>query len=113
MKNKLYKYKGHTFRAAEKNLEFRKNNFHFLSSLTEYIKDIKDEKELADKLVEFLHDESNLKNIFTTFLEKDAETKIQYDYSDDSNYDSIMKLAGDLLKDFFLRKSGSAKRSTP
>lgn len=112
MKTKLYKYKNHTFKAAKKNLEFRKNNFYFLSSLTEYVKDIKDEKELADKLIEFLHDESNLKIIFTTFLEKDAEGKIQYDFSNDSNYDSIMKLAGDLLKDFFLKKSGSVKKST-
>lgn len=104
METKIYKYKSFKLKAAKKNLEFRKNNYHFLNSLSKILDNIKSEDEVGDKMIDFLHNEENLRMLFKTFLESGAPDKIKFDFSDDKNYEEVIKLASTILRDFFLTK---------
>lgn len=110
MKNKTYNYKNYKLRLADKNLEFRKNNYHFLSKLSEEFKNVKNDNELGDKMIDYLHNEENLRSIFMTFLEKNSAGKIDYNFSDDNNYESVISLASKILRDFFSAKARSLKK---
>ena len=112
MKHKVYNYKTFKLKPAEKNLEFRKNNYRFLSKLSEVFKEVKTDEELGDKMIDFLHNEDNLRSLFSTFLEKESADKIDYNFEDDGNYEAVIALAGGVLRDFFSAKAKSLKRST-
>lgn len=110
MKIKSYNYKDQKLNPVEKNLEFRKNNYRFLSRLSEVFKDVMDDEELGSKMVDFLHSEENLRLLFSTFLDEASAAKIDFDFSDDENYEEVIKLASEVLRDFFLAKAKSLKR---
>lgn len=111
MKTKIYSYKGGKLKAAVKNLEFRKNNYRFLTGLSDVFKDVNNDEGLRDRMIEFLHSEENLKSLFTTFLERESADKIEYKFEDDANYEAVIALAGEILRDFFSVKAKSLKRS--
>lgn len=109
MESKIYKYKSFKLKAAQKNLEFRKNNYHFLNSLSKVLDKVKSDDEVGERMIDFLHNEENLKLVFTTFLEPGAIEKIKFDFEDDENYEEVIRLASNVLKDFFLTKRESQK----
>lgn len=111
MRTKTYSYKGSKLKAAEKNLEFRKNNYRFLTRISEVFKEVKTDEELGEKMIDFLHNEENLKSLFSTFLEDGSAEKVDFNFENDTNYEAVIGLASGILRDFFSAKARSRARS--
>ena len=111
METKIYKYKSFKLKAAEKNLEFRKNNYRFLNKLGVVLTEVKNDEELGDKMIDFLHNEENLRSLFGTFLDETSSSKIEFNFENDANYEAVISLASAILRDFFSAKAKSLKKS--
>ena len=103
MEQKVYKYKEYEFKEKKKNLEFRKNSLKLTKQLFAELFDKKTNKMDEDLFVLYLHEENNLKEIFTTFLDGDINViniDLNNDCSDDEYY-SLIQLASEVLTNFF------------
>lgn len=99
---KTVNYGKKKLRLKEMSLGLRRDSAVLLLKLKELTKE-----NAEQNIMEFLHEEDNIKNLFNTFIVPEDVPKLKADwFIEDAEYLKVITLANNILTDFFVQKTG-------